>query len=608
MRNVILSALTLLVCSVGITAQVTIGSLQEPRAGAGLDLNSNSKGLLLPNVSLFDPATAFQLDGGDPAKAKGMTVYNTSNNLNGPGVYVWDGKQWILITCEPETPGTITLSATTVNLNGTFTASVPEVTTGTQIPTSYTWTLPSGLTGTSTTRSITITGATAGDYAVGTIKVMATNACGTSAAQSSASAVTVRACSAAPATPGTITLSATTVNLNGTFTASVPEVTTGTQIPTSYTWTLSSGLTGTSTTRTITITGATAGDYAVGTIKVTATNACGTSAAQSSASAVTVRACSAAPATPGTITLSATTVKQSSTFTAFVPAVTGTTAPTSYTWTVPSGLTITGTATGRSITITGTTANTYAVGTIKVTATNDCGTSAAQSCASAVTVIECSSLTVGSITYSVGLFGTAGCWMTQNLRTTTGLTANSSPGTNSKYYWYPNNSSSTYSSNPTYGLLYTWAAASGRTSISADEGNSSSQTRYQGICPTGWHLPSDYEWGELTSVISASTDGAYSTTTTTGTTGTKIKSTTAVNGQATNGTSKARTANGFDALLVGGLLDGTVYGYGSVAYFWSSSSYAEIYAYRRSVDSGTTSVTRGGQLKYSLFSVRCKKN
>jgi hypothetical protein len=143
------------------------------------------------------------------------------------------------------------------------------------------------LTGTSTTNSITITGATAGTYAVGTIKVAARNDCGTSATSNSASAVTVRSCAAAPATPGAITLGATTVNLNGTFTASITAVSGAT----SYVWTLPTGLTGTSTTNSITITGATAGTYAVGTIKVAAKNDCGTSATSNSASAVTVRSC-----------------------------------------------------------------------------------------------------------------------------------------------------------------------------------------------------------------------------------------------------------------------------------------------------------------------------
>ncbi|MDR0863855.1 MAG: hypothetical protein LBO74_02845, partial [Candidatus Symbiothrix sp.] len=94
---------------------------------------------------------------------------------------------------------------------------------------------------------------------------------------SSAALVTVRACSAKPATPGAMTISTAAVLVNGTFTATVPAVTSGTLIPTSYTWSLPAGLTGSSTTNSITIKGVTVGTYAAGSIKVTAQNDCGTS-------------------------------------------------------------------------------------------------------------------------------------------------------------------------------------------------------------------------------------------------------------------------------------------------------------------------------------------
>ena len=181
----------------------------------------------------------------------------------------------------PGTPGTISgIPSSAINLNATFTATITAVTGAT----SYAWTLPSGLTGTSTTNSITITGATAGTYAAGTISVIASNNCGNSSSRASATAVTVKNCSSAPSQPGTITISPSTVNLNATFTASVTNVAGAT----SYTWTLPSGLTGTSTTNSITITGATAGTYAAGTISVIASNDCGNSSSRASTTAVTV--------------------------------------------------------------------------------------------------------------------------------------------------------------------------------------------------------------------------------------------------------------------------------------------------------------------------------
>jgi uncharacterized protein (TIGR02145 family) len=512
--------LMLLIYSVNITAQVTIGSDQPPRAGAGLDLRSSDKGLLLPNVSLSDPATDFQLDGGEGATAAGMVVYNTSAELAGPGVYVWDGSRWILITCVPETPGTIDLSPTTVNLNGTFTASVPEV-TGPAAPTAYAWALPDGLTGTSTTRSITITGATAGTYNSGMIKVTATNACGTSAERTSAKAVTVRDCSAAP-----------TISLPATDETKITKQ--GVALPADLSITAEEN--------------GTSADYQW----------------QSSTDLLTWTLIAGAP--------------DAATFTAPV-ANAGT---TYYRCVVTTGC---GHATSNIFTV------------------NVCGT--------AIQDDE-------GNWYCTGDFGTAGTWMTMNLRSTTGLTENGNAGTDTsnKYYWYPGQDSDVSATtaddildaHPEYGLSYTWAAATGRTDVTDNEENNSGQTQYQGICPAGWHLPSDYEWTQLTDLISASADGAYSTTTGTGNIGMKMKSTTPVDG-ATNGTSNSRTANGFDALLVGDVYNGSPHDYGTNTYFWSSSSGSSTAAWCRILGGSSTGVFRINNYgKYYMFSVRCKKD
>ncbi len=74
-----------------MNAQVTIGSLEDPHAGAILDLRSTSKGLLLPNVVLDADLTKFKLDGEvDKSRATGMLVYNTTDNK----VYFWNGTTW----------------------------------------------------------------------------------------------------------------------------------------------------------------------------------------------------------------------------------------------------------------------------------------------------------------------------------------------------------------------------------------------------------------------------------------------------------------------------------------------------------------------------------
>jgi uncharacterized protein (TIGR02145 family) len=260
--------------------------------------------------------------------------------------------------------------------------------------------------------------------------------------------------------------------------------------------------------------------------------------------------------------------------------------------------------------------------------------------------------------YTTGYFGNAGWWMTQNLRSTqyddgngTGETLDAEASTDAthKRYTYPGVGNShtgreeALTAAPelleAYGLLYSWAAASGRTDASSgmEEANNPSQTEEQGICPKEWHLPSDWEWSELEKEIatypqkySSSEADAYFTASTTdygnlytgltlrpnsdgGTNvkrwGRQMKSTTGVpSGTASNSSSFPREAGGFDALLVGYVLaNGTTSSYGSDAYFWSSSSYSSG-AMGRHLVSGYTDVGRTFYNRPVLFSVRCKKD
>ena len=49
-----------------------------------------------------------------------------------------------------------------------------------------------------------------------------------------------------------------------------------------------------------------------------------------------------------------------------------------------------------------------------------------------------------------------------------------------------------------YGVLYNWAAA-----MDGAESSEENPSGVQGICPPGWHLPSDYEWTELVDYVVA---------------------------------------------------------------------------------------------------------
>jgi PKD-like domain/Metallo-peptidase family M12/Secretion system C-terminal sorting domain len=211
--------------------------------------------------------------------------------------------------------------------------------------TSYTWTLPSGWTGTSMTNSITTIVGSAG----GTISVTANNSCGSSPARTLA--VTI---STIPAQPGAITGSISVCQASS-------QIYSVTSVPgaTSYTWTLPPGWTGASATNSITATVGTAS----GTISVKANNACGSGTVRTkSVSVITV------PAQPGAISGN-TSVCAGSLQTYTISSVSG---ATNYTWTLPSGWT--GTSTTTSITITASSSS----GTISVRANNSCGTSSAR--------------------------------------------------------------------------------------------------------------------------------------------------------------------------------------------------------------------------------------
>lgn len=114
------------------------------------------------------------------------------------------------------------------------------------------------------------------------------------------------------------------------------------------------------------------------------------------------------------------------------------------------------------------------------------------------------------------------CWMKENLRTTTSpstgtyIISESETGTwtGKQAFWYDNDSA-TYAP-MSYGLLYNWNAAVdtfnvvyGETSINTDCHNAVSvifNGHRRGICPAGWHLPGDSDWGELSYYVGSQSE------------------------------------------------------------------------------------------------------
>ena len=79
-------------------------------------------------------------------------------------------------------------------------------------------------------------------------------------------------------------------------------------------------------------------------------------------------------------------------------------------------------------------------------------------------------------------------WMAENINATS-YPDNTPLEYGVDYFWYDNDF---VGYPPTYGTLYTWSAA-----MNGAESSDLIPSGVQGICPDGWHLPSDSEWKEM---------------------------------------------------------------------------------------------------------------
>jgi uncharacterized protein (TIGR02145 family) len=142
-----------------------------------------------------------------------------------------------------------------------------------------------------------------------------------------------------------------------------------------------------------------------------------------------------------------------------------------------------------------------------------------------------------------------------------------------------------------YGRLYTWTEAmNGASSSLAIPSN------VQGVCPTGWHVPSDGEWSQLLTSV-----GGESTA------GTRLKSTSGwtllSGGTSGNGTDSV----GFRALPGG--RSSTVAGWnGSMGRWWSATEDDALEAKFREMTSSGINVRSGNYSKTDEYSLRCVKD
>src|SRR5574344_2306835 len=139
----------------------------------------------------------------------------------------------------------------------------------------------------------------------------------------------------------------------------------------------------------------------------------------------------------------------------------------------------------------------------------------------------------------------------------------------------------------TYGVLDNWTAA-----MDGEASSTTNPSGIQGVCPAGWHLPSDAEWTELTDYLGGASVA-----------GGKLKETGTTHWASPN--TGATNETGFTA-LPGGYRnnDGSFYDNGGSGNWWSATESGATNAWTRYMGYNGGSVGRGYNGKELGFSVR----
>jgi uncharacterized protein (TIGR02145 family) len=171
------------------------------------------------------------------------------------------------------------------------------------------------------------------------------------------------------------------------------------------------------------------------------------------------------------------------------------------------------------------------------------------------------------------------CWFAENCRYLPSVSPSSSASSNTSPYYYVYGYEGTdvtaaksKKNYETYGVLYNWPAV-----------------MTEGICPSGWHIPSDGEFTELTDFL-----GGESVA------GGKMKST---SGWYDGG--NGSNSSGFNGLP--GRCAGSFYNNGYYGRWWSASESGS-YSWKRLLSYSNANVSRDNDIRNDGYSARCVRD
>lgn len=207
-------------------------------------------------------------------------------------------------------------------------------------------------------------------------------------------------------------------------------------------------------------------------------------------------------------------------------------------------------------------------------------------------------------TYNTVIIGEQ-CWMKENLRTTRfadGVNiALATSASSSAARYNPSNNSSYVAA---YGYLYNWYAVMHGAASSA-----TNPSGVRGVCPTGWHVPSDAEWTQLISYLQnhnaylcggESTNIAKALASKTG----WISASTACR---VGNDPNTNNSTGFGALPAGSY-SSSIGGFGNYSYYWSSTQSSSTAASYRYLNYNYAVVYSSNSNKEYAYSVRCLRD